>query len=395
LAAKDSKIGREEKSVNGDVVIVGGGIVGLAAARALAAAGAKTVVVERRRVGAEASTAAAGMLAPQAEAAEESPLLDLALKARDRHLALAPALEAETGLSVDLAGRGLIELAFDDEDLGRLEARRDWQRRRGLEVEMLGRADVQQAEPNVNPGVVGGLYVPGDRCVDNVRLVRALASSAVAAGTSIVTGRPVTGLVVEKGAVAGVRAGTEVFRAPVVVNAMGAWAALLAGDPLPPPVEPVRGHIVVFDMAPALLRHVICSPRGYIVPRADGRNLAGSTMERAGFDKTVTAAGLGRVIAIALEIAPILGDVRVADSWAGLRPGTPDGLPVIGRGALPGLFHATGLYRNGILLGPLVGEIVAGLVLGQAPPVDLAPFSVTRFGAPPHPTLSPSGERAG
>jgi glycine oxidase len=102
-------------------------------------------------------------------------------------------------------------------------------------------------------------------------------------------------------------------------------------------------------------------------------------MERAGFDKTVTAAGLARVIAIALEIAPVLGDVRVADTWAGLRPGTPDGLPVIGPGALPGLFHATGLYRNGILLGPLVGEIVAGLVRGHAPPVDLAPFSVMRF----------------
>jgi len=179
--------------------------------------------------------------------------------------------------------------------------------------------------------------------------------------------------------VAGVAAAGEPIRAPVVVNAMGAWAGLLSGDPLPPPVEPVRGHIVAFDMAPALIRHVVCSPRGYLVPRADGRTLAGSTAERAGFDKTVTAAGLAAVLAIALEIAPVLADVRVADSWAGLRPGTPDGLPVIGPGEVPGLFHAAGLYRNGILLGPLVGEIVAGLVRGQAPPVDLAPFSVARF----------------
>jgi len=223
--------------------------------------------------------------------------------------------------------------------------------------------------------------VPGDRCVDNVRLVRALAASAVARGASIVTGRPVTGLVVENGRVAGVTAAAEVLRAPVVINAMGAWAGLLAGDPLPPPVEPVRGHIVAFDMAPALLRHVVCSPRGYLVPRADGRTLAGSTTERAGFDKTVTAAGLRAVLAIALEIAPVLADVRVADSWAGLRPGTPDGLPVIGPGALPGLIHATGLYRNGILLGPLAGEIAAALARGLPPPVDLAPFAVTRFAA--------------
>jgi glycine oxidase len=365
--------------VDGDVIIVGAGIVGLSAARVLAAAGVKTVVIERARVGAEASTAAAGMVAPQAETAEDSPLLELALRGRDHHVALAPALEAETGLSVDLAGRGLIELAFTDEDLRRLEARRAWQTRRGLTAEALGPGEVRDAEPNVNPAIVGGLYIPGDRCVDNVRLVRALAASAVARGASIVTGRPVTGLVVERGAVAGVTAATEVFRAPVVINAMGAWASLLAGDPLPPPVEPVRGHIVAFDMAPALLRHVVCSPRGYLVPRADGRTLAGSTTERAGFDKIVTAAGLGTVLAIALEIAPVLGDVRVADSWTGLRPGTPDGIPVIGPGALPGLFHATGLYRNGILMGPLVGEIVAGLVRGQAPPLDLAPFSVTRF----------------
>jgi glycine oxidase len=367
--------------VEGDVIIVGGGIVGLSAARTLAAAGAKTLVVERRRVGAEASTAAAGMLAPQAETPEDSPLLELALRGRDHHVALAPALEAETGLSVDLASCGLIELALTEEDVRTLEARRAWQTRRGLAVEALGPAEVREAEPNVNPAVRSGLYIPGDRCVDNVRLVRALAASAVARGASIVTGRPVTGLVVEKGAVAGVRAATEVFRAPVVVNAMGAWSGLLGGDPLPPPVEPVRGHIVVFDMAPALLRHVVCSPRGYLVPRADGRTLAGSTTERAGFDKIVTAAGLGTVLRIALEIAPILADVRVADSWAGLRPGTPDGLPVIGPGALPGLFHATGLYRNGILMGPLVGEIVAGLVRGQAPPLDLTPFSVTRFAA--------------
>ena len=367
--------------MDGDVIIVGGGIVGLSAARVLAAAGAKTVVIERSRVGAEASTAAAGMVAPQAETAEDSPLLELALRARDHHLALAPALEAETGLSVDLACRGLIELAFTDEDLHRLEARRAWQTRRGLAAEALGPAEVRESEPNVNPAVCGGLYIPDDRCVDNVRLVRALAASAVARGASIVTGRPVTGLVVERGAVAGVEAATEVFRAPVVINAMGAWASLLAGDPLPPPVEPVRGHIVAFDMVPALLRHVVCSPRGYLVPRADGRTLAGSTTERAGFDKVVTAAGLGTVLGIALEIAPILGDVPVADSWVGLRPGTPDGLPVIGPGALPGLFHAAGLYRNGILMGPLVGEIVAGLVRGLASPVDLAPFSITRFAA--------------
>src|SRR5207245_1927390 len=126
-------------------------------------------------------------------------------------------------------------------------------------------------------------------------LTRALAASAVARGTAILCGRPVTGLSVEGGRVAGVRAGSEVLSAPVVINAMGAWAALLDGDPQPPPVAPVRGQIVAFDLAPALLRHVVCSPRGYLVPRSDGRTLAGSTMENAGFDKSVTAGSLRAV----------------------------------------------------------------------------------------------------
>jgi glycine oxidase len=144
-------------------------------------------------------------------------------------------------------------------------------------------------------------------------------------------------------------------------------------------VEPVRGQIIAFDVAPPLLRHVIASPRGYLVPRADGRLLAGSTSERAGFDKSVTAGGMRYVLEVALEMVPALADHRVADAWAGLRPATPDGLPFIGPGALPGLFHACGLFRNGILLGPLVGELVADLVLGRQPAIDLGPFAPGRF----------------
>jgi glycine oxidase len=139
--------------------------------------------------------------------------------------------------------------------------------------------------------------------------------------------------------------------------------------------------MAAFELAPALVHHAIVSARGYVVPRRDGRLLAGSTVERAGFAKSVTAAGLVSVLGSALEIAPFLADVPMVDAWAGLRPGTPDDLPLIGPGALPGLFHAGGLYRNGILLGPLVGELVAGLALGRSPEVDLTAFSPQRFQA--------------
>jgi glycine oxidase len=362
-----------------DVLVVGGGVVGLAAARTLAAASRSVVLLERRRIGAEASSAAAGMLSPQGEAPADWPLLPLALRARDHHLALAPALERETGIAVELSTRGALHVAFTDEEARHLEEQAEWQRGQGLPVHSLSVRDLREAEPNLNPAVRTGVFLPGDHSVDNVRLTRALAASAVARGVHLVCGRPVNQLVIERGAVAGVRAGGEIFRAPVVINAAGAWAGLLAGDPQPPPIEPVRGQIVALDMTPSPLRHVVVSPRGYVVPRLDGRLIAGSTSERVGYDKSVTAAGLRTLLDIALEIAPVLADVRVADSWAGLRPATPDGLPVIGPGAAPGLFHAVGLYRNGILLGPLVGEIIAGLVLGQAPLVDLAPFTLNRF----------------
>lgn len=363
-----------------DAIVVGGGIVGLSAARELAGHGLRVTVVERHRVGEEASSAAAGMLAPQVHADARTPLLDLSLRARDRHLGLAAELLAETGISVELSALGALDVAFTDDEEQALAARSRWQREQGLAVETLSGREAREAEPNLNPTVRRAALIPGDRTLDNVRLVRALAAGAVTRGAIIECGRPVTGLLVESGRVAGVRTSADHVRAPVVINASGAWAGLLAGDPAPLPVTPVRGQIAVFVVAPPLMRHVVWSARGYLVPRGDGRLLAGSTVEHAGFDKSVTAGGLRTVLEIALEIAPPLADVPIVGQWAGLRPGTPDDWPILGAGALPGLFHAAGLYRNGILLGPLAGEAVARLAIGRAPGVDLTPYAADRFG---------------
>src|SRR5713101_4780033 len=207
-----------------DAVIIGAGIVGLSAARELAQHGARVVVVERRRVGAEASSAAAGMLAPQIHADARTPLLELSLRARDRHFRLADELHAETGMAVELSPLGEMEVARSDDDERALVARVSWQREQGLPAELLSAEEVRQAEPNVNPDVRRGAFFPGDRRIDNVRLVRALAASAVARGASLLCGRPATALWVEGGRVSGVRTGAEVLRAPIVINAAGAWA---------------------------------------------------------------------------------------------------------------------------------------------------------------------------
>lgn len=362
-----------------DAVVIGAGIVGLALSRALAERGRRVLVVERRRVGAEASSAAGGILSAQVESDPDSPLFPLFLKARERHARLARELEQETGIGVDYSDGGTLEVAFTEAEEQELLAGARRQRERGLAVEVLGPGELRDAEPNLSPHALRALYFPDDHWVDNRRLTRALAASAVARGVAILTGRPVTRVVVERGAVAGVVAGAETFAAPVVVNAAGAWAGLLGGDPYPPPVEPVRGQMAAFDVAPRLVHHVVYSRRGYLVPRRDGRVIAGSTMERAGFDKSVTASGLAAVLGIALELAPFLGDVPISDTWAGLRPATPDALPVLGPGGVAGLWHAAGLYRNGILLGPLVGEILAAAIAGEVLPVDLTPFSAARF----------------
>jgi glycine oxidase len=362
-----------------DVIVIGAGVVGLSAARALATAGRRVLIVERGRVGAEASSAAAGMIAPQGEAEPGWPLLDLALRARDHHRVLVPALEAETGISIELSRRGSIHVALTAAEESTLHERGEWQRARGLPAIALTPAELREAEPNLSADVRAGLLLTGDHWLDNVRLTRALAASALARGVGIATGRPVNELVIEGGRVTGVRAGGEVVAAPVVINAAGAWAGLLAGDPLPPPIEPVRGQMIALDMGLAPLRHVLVSSHGYLVPRMDGRLLVGSTSEKVGFDKTVTAGGLRTLLDAAVRLVPVLADVRVTDTWAGLRPGTPDGLPVIGPGAVPGLVHAAGLYRNGILLGPLIGDLVADLVLGRPVSVDLTPFVPERF----------------
>lgn len=367
-----------------DVVIVGGGIIGLAIARALAQRGMRRVcLIERARLGAEASAAAGGMLAVQAEADEVNPFLELACASRDIYPNFAEALREETGVDIELERTGTLYLAVTEEDERETEHRYRWQTRAGLAVEKLTTAEARGIEPCVSPHVRRALRFPLDVQVENRRLVSALVAAAEKYGVRLITGTHVRSIQIEHGRVAGVETSGGMLSAPVVIVAGGAWSSFIqsSGGALPRvTVEPVRGQMLCFETLQRLTRHVIYSPRGYLIPRLRGRLLAGSTTEHAGFDKRVTGGGIHTIMTHALEIAPAVSSLTLLETWAGLRPRAEDDLPVLGQCAeVRGLVYATGHYRNGILLAPITGELIADVVMRASVSPLLDAFTPDRF----------------
>lgn len=367
-----------------DAVIIGGGVIGLAVARALGLRGLRRVaLIERAQLGMEASHAAAGMLAPQVEADQADAFLELACKSRDLYPSFARALCEETGIDIELERTGTLLVSFNERDEKEAVGRYQWQSRAGLSIERLTAEEARELEPCISTEARGALRFPRDWQVENRRLVAALASANARLGVRLLTGTNAESLRIERGRVAGVETSRGQLSAPAVILAGGAWSSLIATtDKRVPPVriEPVRGQILCFEANPRPARHVIYSPRGYIVPRLDGRLLAGSTTEHAGFDKRVTGDGLQAIMAQALEIAPAIGGLPLVETWAGLRPRAEDDWPVLGMSAeVGGLFYATGHYRNGILLAPITGELLAEQVTGGGAEALLSAFSPDRF----------------
>lgn len=366
-----------------DVVVIGAGVIGLAIARDLARKQVgRVMIIERSNPGREASFAAAGMLAPQAEAHVADDFFRLCCRSRDLYPAFAQNLSEETGIDIELDRTGTLYCAFTEQDQEEIEQRYDWQRRAGLSVEKLSAQEGRELEPGIAENLRGALKFPLDIQVENRRLLNALIASNEKLGVSLVTNTTVKSLRVERSRVAGVETSAGFVSSRNVVVASGAWTNFIkTGDAVPPVrIEPVRGQMICFDPKPAVARHVIYSPRGYIVPRRDGRLLAGSTTEEVGFDQSVTDAGVQSLRSHAVEISPRISELPLTDSWAGLRPRAPDGLPVLGETAeTKGLFYATGHYRNGILLAPITGELIAGLIADNVISPQLGAFAPDRF----------------
>jgi glycine oxidase len=348
-----------------DVIIIGGGIIGLTLAIALKKRGASVLVVERGEPGREASYAAGGMLV-ECSPEVPAPLQPLAIASARMYPEFAHELQVETGIMVDLREIGTLlfpppEHVFE---------------RPGFTIEDLLPAPLAELEPAL--ATSGVPFFLNERSIDP----RALSSAAVKAvrvrGVDFSSGDPVTAVNLSDGRAVGVTTTKTSFHASKVVNCAGCWSGQIS--PLRLPTRPVKGQMLCLIMQPRnLLKHVIRTPDVYLIPRSDGRLLVGATVEEAGFDKRTDLPTIQRLHRAALQLVPKLADARILEDWAGLRPGTPDALPILGATKIPGYFAATGHFRDGILLAPITAQIMSDVIDGKNPAYDLNPFSPARF----------------
>lgn len=365
-----------------DVVVAGGGLIGLSVAWRAAQRGLSVTVVDDAP-GTGASFAAAGMLAPVTEAAYgEEALLRLCLASLERYPEFAAELARAAGREVPLRTAGTLVVGFDEDDMRALDDLHAFQQELGLEAERLTGRESRRCEPSLTPRVRGGLRVSGDHSVDPRSLHAALLAAATAAGVRLVRDR-LEAVRVEQGTATGVhlRGGGHVA-GDVVVLALGAASGSVPGAPSVP-VRPVKGQILRLRGAAGLLegtvRALVRGRHVYLVPYGDDGLVIGATVEDKGFDPTVTAGGVHDLLHDAIDVVPGVTELELVETIARWRPGSPDNAPVLGPSPLPGLVLATGHYRNGVLLTPVTGEAIAELLATGSLPEIAAPFLMDRF----------------
>lgn len=367
-----------------DVIVIGGGAIGLAVARELARDHA-VLLLERGLPGEQASWAAAGMLCPHGEATRDDALFRLGLDGLRLYPAYLDDLHAETGLDSERDAVGTLVVASTPAEWAELSARWKWQTRAGLSTRRVSAEEVREIEPSLGLPVLGGLFCPADHRLDPRKLLEALRKSCAIRGVRIVSGAEVEALTHTGGRVSGVRAGTRAWKAAKVVVAAGSWSGRLKGLRPVVSMRPRKGQILALR-TPVRFRHTVRWGQYYIVPRRDGRLVVGATNEDCGFDRALTAAGVSGLLQSAIQMAPELAAAVVLDAWTGLRPEAPDGLPCIGQAGSEGLVYAFGNYRNGILQAPSTAKIVGEAVRRPDAVTVVSPFSPMRFGR--NPTLA-------
>ena len=365
------------------IVIVGGGVAGLAIGWRLAASGASVDVLERGIAGRASTWAAAGMLAPAAEAGHQNDAhARLCRDARVHWPEFVKALEEASGIAVGFSECGSLTVAQSDSRAQELLERAGAVRANGLRGEWIDAGAARAIEPALAPDSRGALYAPDDAKVDNRALPEALTAALRRAGGRLREACAVQSVQVESGRVTAVTTSAETFAADSVIVAAGAWSSLLKGvaENIFPPVHPAKGQMALLRVpaGAAMPRRLVWGEGIYIVPGREGV-LLGATVEDQGYDTSVTREARDMLFANAARTLPVLSGWTVSESWAGLRPRTPDGNPALGETAITGLYMATGQFRNGILFAPVVAEILCDLVLGKNGNANSVAFDPRRF----------------
>lgn len=360
-----------------DVIVVGGGPIGAASARELALAGRRVLVLEPGGERGQAWHAAAGMLAPQIEAEPDDPLLELGLAGRELYSSLAPALRETTGIDIGLWREGIAHVAANEAEAADLRARCAWQRQHSFLSDWLDAQEVKARWPWLGV-TAGALWAPREGALEPEKLVAAMLADATRLGATVHEDLALA--VLQRGdRVTGVVGKRDRYDAADVLLAAGAWSGSVEGVPRPVAVAPVRGQMAALPWPEGARRAIVYGHGCYLVARGD-EAILGSTMEYVGFRPETTSAGLARLFGAATALCPSLSSAAVKRTWAGLRPVTPDGRPIIGaEPRLPGLWYATGHGRNGILLAGITGVIVRQVMTGESAVEDLDMYAPRRF----------------
>jgi glycine oxidase len=365
-----------------DVIVVGGGIVGGAIALQLAQSKLRVALLDRQNPGREASWAAAGMLSPAPDSPSAIPLVPLGRASLNLYPQFVSEVEEISGRRVGLRRDGAIEVLFSADAERQLSTLVALHRGLGLPTEPLPIDEARKLEPGLGREARAAAWMEYEGFVDPRVLTGAVLAAATASGVQVHTPANVAQITAEGGLCSGVATDSEKFGAAHVVLAAGAFSAKVEGFAPPVAVRPIRGQMVALSSSAVPLRRVLRSERGYLVPREGGspqRIVAGSTLEDAGFEKRVTPGGLEGIFSAAQELVPALAGAEVLETWCGLRPDTPDHLPLLGPGELTGLTIATGHYRNGILLAPITAKLVREWITEQRVSMDWQLFDPLRF----------------
>ena len=366
-----------------DVIVVGGGVIGLMSAWRLAQAGASVQLFERGQPGAEASAAALGVLTPQAADGRPDDFLQLTQASLALYPSLAADLRAQTDMDIELRDEGMLYVALDAGEVEALQEAQQTQQSAGVPTQWLSAREARALEPILDARIEGALFFTATRQVNNPLLCQALIVAATRVGVKIHTGQTVTRVLRDGYGITGIQVGATHHAAEWVVLAAGSWSGQIENVNLP--VRPMKGQALALEAPVGSLasgiRHILDSSAGYVVPRRDGSLLIGATVEDVGYDKQNTVTGVQKLLADAVRFVPALKEAKIRSSWAGLRPCSADGLPLIG--PVPdcaGFIAATGHYRNGILLAPITAQLVTEWVTNQPQSLRIERFAPDRFG---------------